>query len=130
MQSSQPSYIAGEDIGPSLFVFPTNSTDNTVEVAGAGVQACGVSGEYTREAPIPGITPLHAATGEPCQVYGLGDVCEVIAGGAIDAGDFLKPDAAGEAIAAVSTDEYSARALTDAADGEKCKVQIVHGVMA
>lgn len=124
MSHSRPSFLAGEDIGPSLFVRPQAGTDNTILLCDAGDVATGVSHEGTREAPIPGVTPLAAAEGESCQIYGADEPCEVIAGAAIEAGDRLKPDVNSKAVPAEDSEAASAIARTDAAAGEKVKVMI------
>lgn len=128
MQSNQRSFVAGEDIGPSLFV--VISDKHTVSVAGAGESVYGVSHEGSREAPIPGVTPLAAAEGEPVLVYGPGDNCEVLCGAAITAPARLKSDANGKAIAATGGDEYYAEAVSDTtAANQKVKITLVRGTV-
>ncbi|MFG0261026.1 MAG: hypothetical protein ACF788_01355 [Novipirellula sp. JB048] len=122
-----PSFIAGADISPSKFVKIKANNDNTAIQCGAGDVAIGVSAPGTRSAPIPGADGLAAADGETCLVYGLGETCEVTAGGAIQAGDTLKPDADADAVPAAAGEAYSAVARSGAADGEKCKCVIVRG---
>lgn len=125
--SSAPSFKAAEDIGPSLFVRVSGNRE--VSLCDAGDLAIGVSQEGTREAPIPGVTtPLAAAQGEPIHVYTMSEPCEVVAGGSIDAGDYLKPNADAQAVVASEGDTYSAVALSDASSGEKVKVQVQGGV--
>ena len=125
--SSAPSFIAGGNIGPSLFVKIEAGESNTVILCGAGDAAIGISQEGTREAPIPGVTPLAAAEGESLLVYQLGEPCEIVAAAAIAAGDYLKPNASGQAVVAGAGDAYSAVSLVDCASGEKCKVVIREG---
>lgn len=133
MSYSSPSYIAGADIAPSRFVKLTGN--NSVEQCVAGDTADGVSHEGTREAPIPGVTPLAAMAGESCQVYGADEPCEVEAGAAIaSGGTLLKSDLNGKAVPALSGVEtagtivpYVAIARTAAAVGEKVKVVITRG---
>lgn len=132
MPYSMPSYIAGGDISPSRFVKLTGN--NSVQQCVAGDDAIGVSHEGTREAPIPGVTPLAAMSGESCQVYGADEPCEVAAGAAITAGAKLKSDLEGKAVPALSGAEtagtivpYIAIARTPAAVGEKVKVLITRG---
>lgn len=129
MNSGQRSFVAGVDIGPSLFL--KISGVHKVAVAGVGDPAYGVSHEGTREAPIPGITPLHAAAGESVTVYGPNDNCEVLCGAAVTAGAFVKPDANGKAVTASATDPYYAQAIntTTGAD-QKLKITLVRGVMS
>lgn len=125
MSHSRPSYLAGEDLGPSLFVKHEAGVDNTVVLCVADDVAIGVTHEGTREAPIPSVsTPLAAAEGESCQIYGADEPCEIVAGSAIQAGDRLKPDADSKAVPAADHEPASAVARTDAASGEKVKVMI------
>lgn len=127
MNSNQRSFVASGSIGPSLFVKIAGV--HTVAVAGAGDAAYGVSHQGTREAPIPGVTPLHAADGEGCMVYGPGDNCEVLCGAAVAAGAFVKVDAAAKAVTAASTNHYYGQAIntTTAAD-QLLKVTLIRGV--
>lgn len=126
---NQPSFLAGEDLAPSIFVKMEAGVDNTIVKCGAGDQAIGVTAEHSRTAPIPGATVLAAADGESTQIYGLGEPCEITAGAAITAGAYLKPNASGQAIPAVATDKYSAQARTSAASGEKVKAVLKSGVL-
>jgi hypothetical protein len=127
MQSSQRSFVAGEDIGVSLFV--DVSGNHEVSVADVGSAPYGISHEGTREAPIPGVTPVHALEGESCMVYGPGDNCEVTSGEAVAAGDFLTVDSAGRAVVAGIGEEYYAQAVnTVAAANQMVKVTLVRGV--
>lgn len=132
MSHSSPSYIAGADVAPCRFV-KISGGDHTVIQCVAGDRAVGVSAENSREAPIPSVsTVLHAKEGEPVHAYGMGESCEVTAGGAITAGDYLKPDADGKAVTivpGVSPVVYSAVARSSAAVGEKVKVLIQTGTV-
>lgn len=125
--SASPSFIAKGNIPSSIFV--KQSGDHGIIICGAGDEAVGVSHEGTREAPITGITPLAAIAGESCQVYTDTWPCEVIAGGTITAGDFLKPDANAEAVKAGVGEVYSAIARAGAADGERCKCTVTRGIV-
>lgn len=126
MNSNQRSFLASVDIGTSLFV--KISGVHTVAVAGVGDEAYGVSHEGTREAPIPGVTPLHAASGESALIYGPGDNCEVLAAEAISAGDFLRPNSAGKAVVAADGENYFAQAVnTVTAEDQKVKITLVRG---
>jgi len=128
MQSNQRSFIAGEDIAPSLFV--DVSAKHAVSVSDLAGVPYGISHEGTREAPIPGNAALTALSGESVLVYGPGDACEVLAGAAVAAGKFLKPDANGKAIIALPGENYYAQTVNavTAAD-QKLKVTIIRGVV-
>jgi hypothetical protein len=126
--SQASSFIARGDVGPSLFV--KQSGDHGIVVCGAGDEAIGVSHEGTREAPITGITPKAAISGESCMVYTDTFPCEIIAGTTIVAGDKLVPDANAEAIPAGAGQIYSAIARAGAADGERVKCTVTRGVVA
>jgi len=115
MQGNQRSFMASENIGSSLFVNlkkVSGVNQAQLEVSHADEQAYGVSHQGSREAPIPGVTPIAAAAGESCVVYGLGDPCEVLCGEASNAGDYLKPNADGKAIVCSEGDLYSAQAVS------------------
>lgn len=127
--SSAPSFIAGGNISPSRFVKGESGESNTILQAGAGERAIGVSHESTLEAPIPSASAYAATDTLTVQVYGLGEVCEITAGGSIAAFAPLKPDANGKAVTAAIGEPYSAIALVDAADGEKVKSIVVQGVV-
>lgn len=127
MNSNQRSFVAGADIAPSTFVKITGV--HTVSPSVAGNVVYGVSHEGTREAPIPGVTPMAALTGESVMVYGPGDNCEVLCGAAVTAGDLLKSDANGKAITASAADKYFAQAInTTTAANQLLKVTLVRGV--
>lgn len=133
--SNRPSYVAGADIKVSRFVIIEASVDHTVVTAGAGAQAVGVSHEGPELASLPpdstaAVDLIAAYDGSACRIYGVGDNCEVFAGGSINAGQFLKPDADGKAVAASSGDEYSAFARAGASSGERCQITIEQGIVA
>ena len=125
--TQNPSYVADGDIGSSRFVVQQTTKDHRILVAGAAAKTVGVSHEGSREAPIPGITPLAAKAGESCRVYGEDETCDVVAAAAITPGDYLASDAAGAAVVATTGQFYGARALAAAASGELARVQVVSG---
>jgi len=132
MQGNQRSFMASENIGSSLFVNlkkVSGVNQAQLEVSHADEQAYGVSHQGSREAPIPGVTPIAAAAGESCVVYGIGDPCEVLCGEASNAGDYLKPNADGKAIVCSEGDLYSAQAVsTTSAANQAVKVTVMRGV--
>lgn len=99
MPLENSSYVFGENCAPSLIVKRSQVADHTVLKAGFGELPCGVAHEGTREAPIPGITPLCAASGESARVYGPGETCEVevASGVVVTAGFPVMADAASKA---------------------------------
>ena len=121
--SQSPSYVASADILPAKFVKIVSGTDHQIVICGADDLAVGVTHESTMDAALPA-----AKEGTACRIYGLAESCEIEAGGTITAGAYLKPDADGNAVAASSTDAYSAVARAGAADGEKVQVFIERGV--
>jgi hypothetical protein len=127
--SQAPSFIARGDIGTSLFV-KQNGTDHGVVICAAGDEAIGVSHEGTREAPITGITPLTAKSGEGVMVYTDTFPCEIVAGGTIAAGDKLVPDSTARAIAAGAGQIYSAIARAGATVGQRVKATVQRGVVS
>lgn len=83
MPTQNPSFVFGEDCAPRLIVKRSQAADHTVLKCGFGELPCGVAHEGSREAPIPGITPLAAASGESARVYGPGETCEVEVGSGV-----------------------------------------------
>lgn len=128
--NSQRSYIARGTILPARFVKRDTATNHGVLQCVAGEQAVGISYEGTRAAPIPGVTPQAAIAGENVLVYTETMPCEVVAGGAIAAGDRLKPDANGAAVACAIGEAYSAIADADCVSGQNCKVTVTSGIYA
>lgn len=128
MAGRNPSWVAESDVSPSKFLKASGTTkDHRCEHAGAGDSIVGVSQEGTREAPIPGITAVHALAGEGVMVYGIGDVCEVVAAGTITSGARVASDGNGDAVAAAAGDKYGGRALASAVAGERVRIQVQPG---
>lgn len=130
MAQSMPSFLFGGDCEVSRFVKLSNAADHTVVRCGAGEAAIGVSFEGSKDAPIPGVTPLAASSGMSTRVYQIGESCELTAGGVVAAGDYLKSDSTGRGVAASSNDKYYAiaRAAASAA-GQAIKVTIAFGTV-
>ncbi len=128
MPTQNPNYISGGNINPKRFVTQQTDADLTVEESNTSELPVGVSGIGTKYAPIPEVTTnYHAENGDPVWVHGLGEECWLTAGGAITAGDLLKPDTDGKGVTASAGDKYGARALTSATSGEDCRVFVERG---
>lgn len=122
--------IAGGDITEKRFV-KLNGTDNTVVQAGAGEHVFGVAGQGTRNAPYSTLNDgFIAISGEPVKVFGTGEICPLVVGAAVNAGDRLKSDANGKGIpVAAALDEFGAVALQDGgADGVEILVRVEPGI--
>lgn len=129
MPVNNPSYVMGEDVGPSLFVKQDPANDFQALKATLGAEPLGVTHEGTRDAPIPGAAALAAVAGESVRVYGLGEVCEVLVGSlAIVAGDHVAPDANSKAQPSVHGFPYGGKALNASAASGKVRVAIERGV--
>jgi hypothetical protein len=126
--SSQRSYIARGDVRPSRFVKRDTATDFGVLEADLNDTAVGVSYEGTRYAPLPDIVPLAAKSGEPVLVYTEGMPCEILAAATISPGQYLKPNADGQAIVAVAGDIYGAIADAASVNGQNVKVTVKMGI--
>lgn len=126
--NSQRSYIARGDIRPSRFVKRDTATNHGVLEADAGDATVGVAYEGTRTAPLPGVTALAAISGDPILVYTEGMPCEIVAGGSITPGQYLKPDADGRAVAAVAGDLFGAIADATGATGQNVKATVMFGI--
>ena len=120
-----PSFVANGDINPRRFVMM--AADFRVAQATANAAIIGVSQNFSRLYN----DPLCAKAGENCPTYGLGDVCEIVAGAAIAVGDRLKSDANGKAIkadaAALTLQNLGGVALQAAsAADEVIRIQIIN----
>ena len=104
MGLNNPAYRAGGKIYPSKFVALSTGADYTVTQANASSMPLGISQDGSKLTP--GVQALTAAdlyaadTGDPVQVYGIGDVCLLEVGQAADltAGVLVSPDANGAAV--------------------------------
>lgn len=79
---------------------------NCVLPCGANGRAFGIAQPGSRAAPIPDVTDspaIAALAGETLEVYVLGKVCQVRAGGTLTAGSPLKSDASGLAVVTAET---------------------------
>lgn len=130
MAQSMPSFLFGGDCEPSRFVKLSSSADHTVVRCGAGEAAIGISFEGSKDAPIPGASALAVVSGMSTRVYQIGESCELEAGGAVSAGDYIKSDSTGRGVTASSTDKYYAIArAAAAAAGQRIKVTIAFGTV-
>lgn len=124
-----PSYVMGEDVGPSLFVKQDATADHQALKATQWGDTIGVTHEGTREAPIPGVTPLAAKNGEAVRIYGVNETCEVLVGAtAIVAGQRVRPDANSKATPAVHGFPYGGRALAAAGANGKARIVVERGI--
>jgi hypothetical protein len=125
--------IASGTVQPARFV--TLSGDNQVAQSVAGDFPFGISGPGQKFAPIDfgnGYTPPTegADSGDPLIVYTLGEKCLVQLGaGGCSAGNALKPDGTGQAIAAGNTtnDAYGAIALEGGSAGDQIQAMVALG---
>jgi hypothetical protein len=123
--------LANGNISPCRFVRvdPTAGSANDEQVIQAGAASdrpVGVSGEWMRDAPglIGSDNTLHAAAGNQCLVYQLGDDCLLESGGVINHGDLLASDSLGRGVIAGTGDVVGARALQSCA-GAGIKIRVV-----
>ncbi len=131
MRNQAPNVKAGGNVYPTRFVKMDVTDDQCVLQATAGARTVGISGRGARTAngatsDFPN-SPYIAIAGENCEIYGLGDVCELdIGSGGCTAGDALKSDASGQGITAGAGDFAGALALQTRNSGEKALVQVLH----
>lgn len=86
--------IAGGTIGTAVFVKVSTAADNTVLQCSSGDRPIGISTPSQKLAPIPNASSYAAASGDPVTIFGLGDICNLVAGsGGFTRGDLLKPEA-------------------------------------
>jgi hypothetical protein len=127
-----PAFLAGGDIFPARFV--TISGEFTVSQVSAITQPIiGVSQEGTLAPPnlanLLGGTEsgVAASAGKSLKVFGLGDVCMVLAGGTITAGAKVKSGTDGKALTigtAAGTHQVGGTALNSVVSGEKVLIQV------
>lgn len=120
-----PTLKASGDINPCRFI--TVSGQMTVAESNAGNVPLGISGESTRDAPLPsGQSTLHAKSGDPVVKHMVGSVCLLEAGtGGMTANNLLKPDADGKGINSAAGDLVGALALETVAAGVKGRVLVL-----
>lgn len=104
---------AGGNINPSVFVKLDTSNDNSVVQASAASDfVIGVSTPSTKAFN----GTVAAASGDPINVFGLGDVCLLLCGsGGWTRGDSLTSDANGAGVTASSGNIIGAKALESTA---------------
>jgi hypothetical protein len=105
MPNTPPNLIARGNISASRFVKLDTATNFGVVQATANSKNIGVIYEGTNQAPLSDIvtTDYAAKSGQEIRLYGDGDVCSVIAGAAVTAGDLVKSDANGYAVTTAVT---------------------------
>ena len=123
-------YEAGGDIGPAVFVMRSTTEGNVVLEATAGAQILGISQRWTRNPPYSSLDDgLAAIDGEGLRVFIQGEVCGLLLGAAVTAGDRLKATTDGKGIAATSGDEFGAVAHRDGVEDEIIEVTVERGVL-
>lgn len=121
--------IAGGNVRPKRFV--RISGENTVTEATGAQPIFGVSGQYTRNIPYGALDDgFHAIATEPCRVFLPGEVCGIVVGAAVTAGDRVKADGSGRAIpVSANNDQYGGIALQTASiAGAEIEIMIQPGV--
>jgi len=125
-----PSFKAGGNILPSIFVKISTTADDTVLACVAGDDPFGISQEGVDQPPgVAGSDGNAGRAGENMKVYGPGSQCLITLGtGGCARGDYLKPAAAGNGVtASTAADKYGAQALEIGAAGEKILVVVIKG---
>ena len=124
------SFRASANISPSRFV--KISGEHTVAAAGDNEEIIGVAQEGSNKAPLADyVSTVYAAEkDQQLSVYSVGEICLVEAGGTISAGQLLKSDSQGRAVAIATSgttiQNYGAIALQAAtAAGQKIRVLVV-----
>lgn len=117
---------AGGDINPSRFVTWSAAANQTVLESNSGdTKLVGITAEHTKNAPQTGGSTLHAEAGDQARVHFPGEDCLLLIGaGGCTAGDFLKPDADGKGVVAVTGAVAGAQATETAAAGELAHVLV------
>ena len=123
------SLFATGTIEPSRFVTLSAASDFYCKQSGSGDKPLGISQEFSKLTPLPSAATYAATTGQEIGVYTVGQVCYLTCGTAITHGDFLIPDASGQAINGASTEKYGAVALESGASGDLIRVQVREGAV-
>lgn len=128
-----PQLIAGGNIYPSRFIKVSTAADNTALQAGANEAVCGISqsgSKYPSTEPsgLLGTDQIAAVSGDNIGNFGLGDVCPVVCGGTVTAGDLLESDSNGKAVTSGPGRNFGARALESGTPGQLIRCQIIIGV--
>ena len=125
-------YHAEAAVGVSLFVKRGTTDFTMVQCVADDVADIGVTHQGTQDTQLPGASApfIAAAIDTSCKVYMEGKTCEIIIGAVIAAGDKLKPNAAGQAIKALTGEEYSAIANgAGALIGERVSCTVRYGTL-
>jgi len=121
------SWVAGEQINPSLIVAQDPTSPRQVLKATLGDRPVGVVHEGTVYAPIPEVSTNPAVlSGDSVRVYGPDEECEVEVGTlAITAGDLVAPDANSKAQPAVHGFPIVGQALDDGDASGKVRIKVL-----
>lgn len=120
--------IASGNIKPGRFV--KISGDNTVSQCSTGERIYGISKMGTRNLALSGFDDgFVAIAGEAVHIYGPGDPgCELVLGGTVAAGDYLKSDSDGCGVVAdTNLDDYGARTAVAGVATEQIPVEVLIG---
>lgn len=121
----QTGFRAGGTIQPSTFVKLSTSADNTVLAAGSGDLPIGIATPSAKLVPAFSQTGEAADSGDSVTVFGLGEVCLLLAGsGGLTHGDLVKSDSNGAGITASGGDKVGAFCLSNASAGNFARVQV------
>ena len=130
MADANPQFIADGNIKPMRFVKAQTTKDNRVLQAGSGDKPIGISQPQERNPPWSSLQDGYAAAqDETLRVFGLQEVCWLVCGGTVTAGDYLKPDTDGKGVTSSSDgDLYGAQALESGTTGQQIRVQVLLGM--
>ena len=127
---SSPHLMANGDIRPARFVELQNDSGQAKAIeANANEIVIGISQDGTNTAPIPGITSSNAAeSGQTLRVHIEGEETLLELGGTVAAAAYIKSEADGKGVAALTTgtvtQEIGAVALESGVSGEFIRVKV------
>jgi|TARA_R110000824_G_scaffold41446_1_gene123295 hypothetical protein len=122
--------MANGDIRPARFVELQNASGQARAIeANANEKVIGISMNGTNKAPIPDVTSTNAAeSGQHLRVHVQGEETLLELGGTVAAAAFIKSDADGKGVAALTTgtvtQEIGAVALESGVSGELIRVKV------
>ena len=127
---SSPHLMANGDIRPARFVELQNASGQARAIeANANEKVIGISMNGTNKAPIPDVTSTNAAeSGQHLRVHVQGEETLLELGGTVAAAAFIKSDADGKGVAALTTgtvtQEIGAVALESGVSCELIRVKV------
>jgi len=123
----KPQVRASAVVEPAVAIYRTAATTAATATAKATHRVIGISADWPKYHPLPGVTiTAHAETGDQITYHTAGTECYWKVGAVAIAADVeLTPNASGQCILAVSGDLVCARSVFAAAIGARATVCVI-----